>query len=147
VSDPLDLAHLVTGAVAAAAPTLPPALGTLARILHAGVSLALTARAAGLDPEQEIARMERALGRFDARADAARVALDAELDAMGVPPIATAPTIPPPPLDGPAQGLRSPTAPFGHPAPAEPADGAPGPAEPTVRGIVDDGPPRGDEVL
>ena len=77
MSDPLDLAHLVTGAVAAAAPTLPPALGTLARILHAGVSLALTARAAGLDPEQEIARMERALGRFDARADAARAALDA----------------------------------------------------------------------
>ena len=81
MSDPLDLAHLVTGAVAAAAPTLPPALGTLARILHAGVSLALTARAAGLDPEQEIARMERALGRFDARADAARAALDAEQDA------------------------------------------------------------------
>lgn len=154
MSDPLDVARLLTGATAAVAGALPEPVRTVVRLLDAGLSLASTLRGAGLDPLASIATMERAVDRYDASTRRGHAALDAALDALGVPPldvgdVGTADTVPPPPIV-PRDGLRSPTAPFGHPAPAEPsepADGAPEPAGETICGVIDDGPPPAPEVL
>ena len=129
---------LISAALAGVAADLPDGVVDVVRVTAAAVSLAATLRAAGLSPTAALAELDRAF-RVCGPAHGAR-ALDAALDAVRLlPPIV--------PRDGPAQGLRSPTSPFGHPAPSGAADGASEPAGETIRGLVDDGPPRGDEVL
>lgn len=100
MTDPLDVAKLLTGAVSAVAVALPEPVRTVARLLDAGLSLATSLRDAGLDPLASIVTMERALVRFDDRTRVGRDRLNAALDALGVAPLATADTIPPPAPDG-----------------------------------------------
>lgn len=103
MTDPIDVAKLLTGAVSALSSALPEPVATVARLLHAGLSLASSLRDAGLDPLASIATMERALTRYDERTRKGRDHLNAALDALGVAPLATADTVPPPAPDGPAE--------------------------------------------
>lgn len=104
MSDPLDLARLLTGAAATVAAALPEPLRLVLRVIDEGVGLAVAFRDAGHDPVAKIAEMRHAAEDF---ADARRKVHD-EVDAIVDATLATPP--------------RTPTEPEGHPA--APADGA-----------------------
>lgn len=148
----IDVARTLFGAGAAVAPLLPPGVRDVVRLVSLGLDLADTIRGKGMEPVSTIAEMIRTVDRFDADTRREESALDQLLArvaatlpnaaAIGAPP-AAAPAVaaegpapvapepqtadaPMPPSGGPVQPLRTSTAPFGHPAPA---DAPEGPAE------------------
>lgn len=110
MSDPLDLTRMITGATATVASALPEPLRTVLRVLDEAVGLAVALRDAGHEPLGKIAEMRRAVEDFSAARRRVHDAVDAIVDATLAGP-----------SGGPAEALRSPTAPFGHPAPEAPA--------------------------
>lgn len=100
MTSPLDIARTLTGAVSLVSPALPEPVRTVVKLLGAGLDLAAALTDAGHDPVVAIAEMTRTVERFDARTARGRTSLDAALDALGVAPLATADTVPPPAPDG-----------------------------------------------
>lgn len=121
MSDPLDLARLITGATAAVATALPEPLRTVLRVLDEGVGLAVALRDAGHEPVGKIAEMRRAVEDFATARRKVHDAVDAIVDATMSPP--------PSPPSAPAEPPRTPTEPEGHPAAPDAAPTPPAPAE------------------
>lgn len=119
MSDPLDLARLITGATAAVATALPEPLRTVLRVLDEGVGLAVALRDAGHEPVGKIAEMRRAVEDFATARRKVHDAVDAIVDA----------TMSPPPPSAPAGAPRTPTEPEGHPAAPDATPTPPAPAE------------------
>lgn len=119
MSDPLDLARLLTGAAATVAAALPEPLRTVLRVVDESLGLAVALRDAGHEPVAKITAMRRAVEDFATARRRAHDEVDRIVDAtMSAPPSGDA-----------AEPLRTPTAPFGHPAAADAAVTPPEPAE------------------
>lgn len=117
MSDPLDLARLLTGAAATVAKAFPEPLRTVLFVVDEGLGLAAALRDAGHEPLGKIAEMRRAVEDFAAARRRVHDEVDAIVDAT---------------LSQPAEALRATTEPFGHPA----GDGAAaGPREPAEGGV------------